>query len=312
MDRLTSMTVFARVAELGNFTAVADEFEISATMVGKHVRALETRLGARLIHRTTRRQQLTDVGRLYYDRCKAVLEEAAAADASIDSLRGVPRGVLRITASTTYGSRKIAPALTEFLRLYPEVQAELVLNDRIADLIEEGFDAAIRIGKLDDSGLVARPLAPYRMLICAAPSYLAAHPAPRRPQDLDRHACLAYWSQQGFWRLVGRDGREHRVRADSRLRTNNGEALRQAALAGFGIVLQPQVLLEDDVRAGRLVPLMQNYQVRSAPVHLVYLPDRRPTPKLQCFIDFIVARFEKPEPLPLSPRPSNGRRARLI
>ena len=269
MDRLTSMTVFARVAELGNFTAVADEFEISATMVGKHVRALETRLGARLIHRTTRRQQLTDVGRLYYDRCKAVLEEAAAADASIDSLRGVPRGVLRITASTTYGSRKIAPALTEFLRLYPEVQAELVLNDRIADLIEEGFDAAIRIGKLDDSGLVARPLAPYRMLICAAPSYLAAHPAPRRPQDLDRHACLAYWSQQGFWRLVGRDGREHKVRADSRLRTNNGEALRQAALAG-GVLPQIAPLLRDSGFAARLSDKGALREVlERVPVHLI-------------------------------------------
>jgi DNA-binding transcriptional LysR family regulator len=302
MDRLTSMTVFVRVAELGSFTDAADEFEISATMVGKHVRSLETRLGARLIHRTTRRQQLTDIGRLYYERCKNLVEEAAATDASIDTLRDVPRGLLRITASVTYGARKIAPALTEFLRLYPDVQAELVLNDRLADLIDEGFDAAIRIGRLDASGLVARPLAPYRMLICAAPGYLAVNPAPRRPQDLERHSCLAYWSQQGRWRLVGRDGREHNVRAGSRLRTNNGEALRQAALAGFGIVMQPQVLLEEDVRAGRLVPLLRNYQTPAAPVHLIYLPDKRPTPKLQRFVDFIVSRFEKPEPLPAMPR----------
>jgi DNA-binding transcriptional LysR family regulator len=308
MDRITSMTVFVRVAELGSFTVVADEFEISSTMVGKHVKALEARLGARLIHRTTRRQQLTDIGRLYYERCKNLVEEAAAAEASIDTLRGVPRGLLRVTASVTYGARKIAPALTEFLRLYPDVQAELVLNDRIADLIDEGFDVAIRIGKLDASGLVARPLAPYRMLICAAPSYLAANPTPRRPQDLDRHSCLAYWSQQGRWRLTGRDGREHTVRADSRLRTNNGEALRQAALAGFGIVMQPQVLLDDDVRAGRLVPLLSNYRAPSAPVHLVYLPDRRPTPKLQRFIDFMLARFEKAEALPAAPR---TRRARV-
>ncbi len=307
MDRLTSMTVFVRVAELGSFTAAADEFEISATMVGKHVKALEARLGARLIHRTTRRQQLTDIGRLYCDRCKTVLEGAAAAEASIDSLRGAARGVLRITASVTYGARKIASALTEFLRLHPEVQAELVLNDRVADLIEEGFDAAIRIGKLDDSGLIARPLAPYRMLICAAPSYLAENPLPRRPRDLEKHSCLAYWSQQGRWRLMDRDGREHLVRAESRLRMNNGEALRQAALAGFGIVMQPQVLLEDDVRAGRLVPLLPNYRAPGAPVHLVYLPDRRPTPKLQSFIDFILARFEKPEPLPvLPPRRKRG------
>jgi len=298
MDRLTSMTVFVRVAELGSFTDAADEFEISATMVGKHIKALETRLGARLIHRTTRRQQLTDVGRLYYDRCKAVLEETAAAEASVDALHGAPRGMLRVTASVTYGARKIAPALTDFLRRYPEVRAELVLNDRVADLIEEGFDAAVRIGKLDNSGLIARPLAPYRILICAAPSYLAANPTPRRPRDLEKHPCLAYWAQQGRWRLIGRDGREHIVRAESRLRTNNGEALRQAALAGFGIVMQPQVLLEDDIRAGRLVPLLPNYPPPAAPVHLVYLPNRRPTPKLQSFIDFVIARLEKPDPLP--------------
>jgi DNA-binding transcriptional LysR family regulator len=302
MDRLTSMTVFARVAELGSFTDTADEFEISATMVGKHVKALETRLGARLIHRTTRRQQLTDAGRLYYERCKAVLEEAAAAEACIDTLRGAPRGLLRVTASVTYGARKVAPALADFLRQYPDVQAELVLSDRTVDLIEEGFDAAIRIGKLDDSGLIARPLAPYRMMICAAPAYLAAHAAPRRPRDLDRHACLAYWSLQGYWKLTGRDGREHPVRVESRLRTNNGDALRQAALAGFGIVMQPQVLLEDDVRAGRLVPLLSNYRLPAAPVHLVYLPDRKPTVKLQCFIDFMLARFEQPEPMPSAPR----------
>ncbi len=308
MDRLTSMTVFVRVAELGSFTGAADELEISATMVGKHVKALEARLGARLIHRTTRRQQLTDVGRHYFDRCKAILEEAAAAEASVDALRGVPRGLLRITASVTYGARKIAPALADFLRQHPDVQAELVLNDRTVDLIEEGFDAAIRIGRLDDSGLIARPLAPYRMMICASPAYLAAHPAPRRPQDLERHVCLAYWSVQGRWKLTDRDGREHPVRVESRLRTNNGDALRQAALAGFGIVMQPQVLLEDDVRSGRLVPLLPNYRLPSAPVHLVYLPDRRPTPKLQRFIDFVLARFEKPEPLPSAPRAA-GKRA---
>ena len=298
MDRLTSMMVFVRAAELGNFTGAADEFEISPTMVGKHVRALEARLGARLIHRTTRRQQLTDAGRLYYDRCKAVLEEAAAAEASVDALRGVPRGLLRVTASVTYGARKIAPALTEFLSQYPDVQAELVLSDRTVDLIEEGFDAAIRIGNLDDSGLIARPLAPYRMMICASPAYLAAHSTPRRPQDLERHVCLAYWSLQGRWKLTDRNGREHPVRVESRLRTNNGDALRQAALAGFGIVMQPQVLLEDDVRCGHLVPLLPNYRLPSAPVNLVYLPDRRPTLKLQRFIDFMLARFEKPEPLP--------------
>ncbi|QAU22808.1 LysR family transcriptional regulator [Dyella sp. M7H15-1] len=308
MDRLTSMSVFVRVAELGSFTDVADEFEISATMVGKHIKELEARLGARLIHRTTRRQQLTDVGRLYYDRCKAVLDEVAAADASIDTLRGVARGMLRVTASVTYGARKIAPALIDFLREHPEVRVELVLNDRVADLIEEGFDAAIRIGRLSDSGLIARPLAPYRMMICAAPSYLAAHPMPRRPQDLEKHSCLAYWSQQGRWKLIDRHGREYTVRADSHLRTNNGEALRQAALAGFGIVYQPQVLLENDIRTGRLIQLLKTYQAPAAPVHLVYLPDRRPTPKLQRFIDFILSRFEKPEPLPVVQRlPRKGK-----
>jgi DNA-binding transcriptional LysR family regulator len=296
MDRITSMTVFVRVAELGGFAAAADEFELSATMVGKHIKALEDRLGSRLIQRTTRRQHLTEVGRLYYERCKSLLAELETMDASAEELRAAPRGQLRITAPVSFGARRLAPALAIFLREHPEVQIDLVLNDRVVDLVEEGFDAAIRTGRLADSSLVARPLATYRMLIGASPAYLAERGTPRKPQDLTQHECLnfSYWPQRNQWRLSAR-GVEHNARVSGRLRINNGEALRQAALAGFGIVLQSQALLEEDIRSGRLVHILPRYELPTPPVHLVYRPDRRPTPKLQRFIEFVLERFSQPE-----------------
>lgn len=301
MDRITSMTVFVRVAELGGFAAAADELDISATMVGKHIKALEDRLGSRLLNRTTRRQHLSEVGRLYYERCKSLLSDLAAAEASADELRAAPRGTLRVTTVVSFGTRVLAPAIGEFLRRYPEVQMDLSLNDRVVDLVEEGFDAAIRTGPLADSGLVARPLAPYRMLICASPGYLAARGTPRKPQDLAAHECLNFslWPMRSRWRLLDRSG-EHNVAVNGRLRINNGEALRFAALAGAGIVLQPEMLLADDVRAGRLLPLLPRFEVPSRPLHLVYPHDRRPTPKLQRFVEFVLEKFERAAP-PLTP-----------
>lgn len=292
MDRFTSMTVFVRVAEAGGFVAAARDLEISATMVGKHIKALEGRLGARLIHRTTRRQNLTEVGRLYYERCTALLASLAAAESSAEELRATPRGLLRIAAPLTFGARKVAPVLGEFLRLHPEVHIELALSDDVLDLVEHGFDAAIRIGALSDSGMVARPLGTYRMLVCASPSYLAARGVPRTPDDLARHDCLGFtaWRRRELWRFQGRS-EEISVRIRKHLQINHGEALRQAALAGAGIVMQPEVLLADDVQTGRLVRLLRGYEPEGRPIHLVYLQDRRAPLKLRRFIEFAVERL---------------------
>lgn len=288
------MAVFVAVADRGSFVAAAEEFAISPTMVSKHLRSLEDRVGARLINRTTRRQALTEIGRAYLERCRQVVEDAKDADASAQELTARPRGVLKVHAPVTLGSRRLAPMLATYLRRYPEVTVSLVLADRPVDLLEEGLDAAIKIGLLGDSGLVARGLGTYRMWLCAAPAYLSEFGAPRTAQQLADHDCLgfAYWAKKDTWKLR-EDGASEVVSVNNRMTINNGEALRAAAIAGAGIVMQPEVLLEEDVTAGRLVRILPDVEAPSRPIHLIYPQDRRPTPKLRSFVDFVVTAFRK-------------------
>jgi DNA-binding transcriptional LysR family regulator len=294
MDRLTSMEIFVRVAEAGSFAAVAGRRSISATMVGKHIAALEERLGGRLLHRTTRRQSLTDLGREYYQASKQILAQVAEADAGATALTTTPRGLLRVNAPVSLGTSILAPALAEYLARCPEVDVELHLDDRVVDLAEEGYDAAIRIGPLADSRLVARPLGPYRLIPCASPAYLAAHGTPRRPRDLAEHNCLGFthWAEGDEWPFVGPTG-EERIAVKGRLRASNGQALRMAALRGLGIILQPEPLLAEDLASGSLVRLLPAFQGPSRPMHLVFLQQRRLTPKVRSFIEFVVAHLGK-------------------
>jgi DNA-binding transcriptional LysR family regulator len=290
MDKLRNMEVFVAVVDVGSFTAAAEAFNISPVMVGKHIHALEQRLGARLLTRTTRRQSLTEIGRQYAERCRQILADIAAAESGAEAMRATPRGTLKINAPVSFGTQRLAPAMADYLALHPEVSLDLALNDRVVDLVDDGYDAAIRIGELNDSGLVARPLQPYRMLICASPDYLARAGVPQTPSDLMRHQCLDFmhWNKRVRWKL------DDTVQAEipsSRFRSNNGQALRMAALRGYGIVMQAEILLGEDVAAGRLVPLLQDYLPSPRPMHLVYPRDRQPTPKLTTFIDFMLERF---------------------
>ncbi|MCH8622587.1 LysR family transcriptional regulator [Undibacterium sp. TS12] len=289
MDKLRSMEVFVTVVDVGSFTAAADLCNISAVMVGKHIAYLEELLGARLLVRTTRRQSLTELGLQYADQCKAILAQIRDAESGAARLRGGARGLLKITSPVTFGSELLAPAMVDFLATYPEMRADLDLNDRLVDMVEDGFDAAIRIGKLEDSSLIARPLQAYRMMICAAPSYLQRKGIPRVPADLIAHECLDFlhWNKHVRWRLT----EETSDIPVSRLRSNNGQALKSAAVAGFGIVMQSELLLAGEVAAGRLVPLMEAYVPAPRPMHLLYPRDRQPTPKLSAFIEFMLDRF---------------------
>lgn len=292
MDKLLSMEVFVTAVETGSFTAASEAFQISPPMVGKHVRELESQLGVRLLSRTTRRQSLTEIGQQYYERCKFILGEIKAAEAGTEVMRATPRGNLRINAPVTFGSMRLAPALAHYLAAYPEVSLELTLNDRVVDLVEEGYDAAIRIGELADTSLVARPLAPYRMMICAAPEYLAQKGTPASPADLVSHHCLGFshWSKRGGWRLQ-RSNTSDSALPKVRFQSNNGQALRTMALAGFGIVMQPEILLAEDVTAGKLVEILKDYWPTPSPMSLVYSRDRQAVPKLTTFIEFMLARF---------------------
>lgn len=286
MDRLLGMEVFVAAVELGSFTAVAERFGLSQPMVGKHVAALEARLGGRLLARTTRRQQPTELGQHYYQRCLAILAEVRAAEDAAALLSGAPRGLLRVNASVTYGSLKLAPVVAAFMRRYPEVRVELTLSDALADLVDDGHDVLVRIGPLREGGWVARPLAPYRMLVAAAPSYLAARGRPQTPAELAAHDCLGFsgWRRDDGWAWMAR--RYGVELGEGRLSCNNGQALRQLALAGAGLVFQAEALLADDVAAGRLEEVLADYLPPPSPVHLLVLPDRQRLPKLSAFLEF--------------------------
>lgn len=289
MDRLRSMEVFVAVVDAGSFTAAADTFGISAVMVGKHIRELEERLGSRLLARTTRTQKLTEIGHQYAERCRQILADIRSAESGAEAMRSTPRGALRISAPVSFGTLRLAPAMTEYLALYPDVHLDLNLNDRMVDLLEEGYDAAIRIGDLSDSSLVARPLMSYRMMICASPEYLKRAGVPRTPDDLSTHQCLDFTplNRRVRWNL---NGTESEFPA-SRFRSNNGQALRMAALRGYGIVLQSELLLGEDVAAGRLVALLEDYLPAPRPVSLLYPRDQLATPKMTTFIEFMVRHF---------------------
>jgi len=289
MDLLDSMQVYVLAVEKGSLSAAATACGISATMAGNHLRTLEKRLGMQLLNRTTRRQHLTDFGEDYYVRCKEILRLVAETDAQAQNLQLAPAGKLRITAPVTFGTEALMPVLSKYLERYPEVSVDAVLCDRVVDLMEEGVEAAIRIGQLPDSALIAKSLAPYRLMICASPEYLARRGTPDKPEDLSQHECLSFSpAALTHWRLADQDGT---YPVSGRLQVNHGHALRVAALQGLGIVLQPAILLEADVRAGRLVQLFPTYELPSRPMSVVYLPDRYRSPKLRSFVDFLVERF---------------------
>jgi len=290
MDRLRSMEVFVAAVERGSFAAAARACRMTAPMVGKHIQHLEHRLGARLLARTTRRQTLTEIGRQYFERCREILRQVGDAERGAEAQRAAPRGKLRIGAPVTFGSMRLAPALGEFLDRHPEIEVELVLSDELIDLLDGAFDAAVRIGRLPDSSLIARRLQPYRMLICASPAYLKRAGTPATPADLAKHSCLGFthWDSRGGWSL----GRKGKVALPvPRFTSNNGQALRSAALAGAGIVMQPEALLGDDVAAGRLTPVLSKFLRPPRPMHLIYLRDTQVTPKMKAFVGFMVERF---------------------
>ncbi len=292
MDKLSSMQIFVRVVEKGGFSAAAEVSGISPTMAGKHVRQLEEQLGVRLLNRTTRRQSLTEIGQHYFERCKQALLEIEAADASVKEMQLVPRGVLRVTAPVTFGSLMLTDVIAEYLSQYPEVELDLSLNDRAVDLIEEGFEVAIRIGDLPDSSLIARPLQPYRVVVCAAPAYLEKYGTPQIPAHLRDHNCLYFVHvvSNNRWQFFGPAGKEV-IEVCGSFRANNGWALRTAALNGIGIIMQPEALLAEEIASGRLVRLLENYELSHRAMHVLIPSNRKTTPKLKTFVQFVLERF---------------------
>lgn len=294
LDRVTSMQVFARVAALGSLSAAARALGMSQTMATKHVAELEGRLGTKLIHRTTRRLTLTEAGRTYLESTERILADIDEADSRISHDAVTVQGTLRLNVPVSFGIREIAPILPQLRRRHPDLAIELGLNDRYVNLIEEGWDLVIRIGELAESSLVARRLAPCPIVVCAAPSYLERRGTPRKISDLKAHSCLGYTLSRTAgaerWSF-GRDGKT-RALVNCALKANNGDVLVAAAVAGEGIVYQPDFLVRHEIEAGTLVPL----DLDLAPTELggifaVYPADRRPPAKVRATIDFLVEHF---------------------
>ncbi|REE89283.1 LysR family transcriptional regulator [Cupriavidus plantarum] len=293
MDLLNSMTVFVRVVACENFTTAADQLGISTTMVSNHIRGLETRLGAKLLHRTTRRQSLTDIGRAYYEQCVDILSRIELAETSAREQRANPKGLLRISAVVSLSAHTLVPLIAQYVETYPEVEVELIFSDEVVNLIEGGFDAGIRYGDLPDSGLVARELGRTRLVPCAAPAYLDSHGVPESLADLQGHTCLAFHNTVAQWQWKFGGGDPTCVATKGRFSTNNMPALRTATLAGLGIAMLPRDLADADIREGRLIPLLEAFGAPDRPLHIVYMQDRLMTRKLSSLIDFLVAHFPK-------------------
>lgn len=293
MDRLTSMRIFTQVVDLGSYSAVASEEGISAQMVGKHVLGLEQWLGGKLFHKTTRQQTLTELGQLFLARCQRVLEELALTESLTQNLLAEPAGRLRIAAPLSFGHHRLVPLLPAFLDRYPRLDLDLQLTPRWVDLVEEGFDAAIRTLRPQDEALIARPLLTQHYRLCAAPDYLNRHGVPRHPADLARHQCLhGNWGEHERWQFVGEDGQSEEVRVASRLRINHGPALLTAALSGAGITLQPAEQVRDYLAAGRLLPLLGRYQSPAKTLYFIYPAARRQVLKITLLGDFLAESLQ--------------------
>ena len=294
LDRLTSMRVFAKAVELGSFTAAGIALGITSQMVGKHVSALEARLGTPLLQRTTRRQGLTETGQHFYERCRIILAETEAAYALAESSSSQPRGRLRLSAPVGFGSCRLAPILTDLLERYPALEVEINLTDRYVDLVDEGYDAVLRLGPIGDTSLVVRELASHDQVACASPAYLARRGAPRTPADLVDHACLGFVNWSGLpyaeWRF-GREGKFYPVQVRSRFQVNDGRVLVAAAISGHGVILQPEAVVTEAIQDGDLVPVLTDYVAPSRTLYLLHTSRQTQSAKLNALVDHLAVAF---------------------
>jgi DNA-binding transcriptional LysR family regulator len=295
MDRFDQMRVFAAVIDAGSFAGAAEALQMSRPAVSRHVAELETRLGARLIQRTTRRLSLTPEGELFHARVRELLAGMDAAEAEVSARTAEASGVLRLNVPVTFGILHLAPLWGRFRALHQRVRLDVTLSDRVVDLVEEGYDAAVRIARLPDSTLVSRQLASTRVVLCASPGYLRRRGRPKAPQDLKDHDLIgySYWSSRDEWIFRGPSG-EAKVRTEPVLRTNNGDTCRAAALAGQGIVLQPTFLVGPDLAGGRLVELMPQWQAGELGIYAVYPSRKHLLPKTRRLVDFLADAFRRP------------------
>lgn len=295
MERFSGLEAFVAVVDEGTFTKAADSLGVSKSHVSKQVSALENRLGSRLLNRTTRSLSLTAAGRAFYERCVQILEQIDEAERAVTQLQTQPRGLLRISVPLTFGVKYLSDAIAEFLELHDDLEIDVDFTDRRVDLIAEGLDVVVRIGRLEDSSLAFRRLGGYCQILCASPEYLARHGAPRTPLDLNPDHCFEYAYQQAASLRFQRGEEEHFIRASGRLRANNGEALLHACLQGVGLALLPSFFVANHLKSGELVGLLEDWMDDNGlGIWALYPHSRHLSAKVRHFLDFIAERLTPP------------------
>jgi len=314
MDRFQAVQAFATVVEQGSFARAAERLGVSTSSVSRSVSELESHLGARLLNRTTRRLSLTEAGQAFLERAVQLLADLEEAEAAVSSSTLSPRGTLRMTCAITFGERFVAPAVAEFAARHPGLRFDVELSDRMVDLVDEGFDLAIRIGAPGSASLIARRIGETQLVCCAAPAYLETHGAPRVPEDLGRHRCLsyAYLATRDTWRFRDRDGGERPVRISGAVLANNGRFLASLAASGAGVVLEPDFIVDEAVASGRLVRLLAEFIPPAGAIYAVYPSRRHLSAKVRAFVEFIADRFATHAPWRLAPPPATTKRKSTV
>lgn len=295
MDKLTSMIVFTKVAKAGSFAAAAKELNLSRAMATKHVMQLENSLGVRLLNRTTRNLNLTEVGAVYLERCLQILDDIEETELSVTRLQTEPRGTLKLNATPFFGAYHLAPAIAAYTGIYPDVNVELVLQAGYVDLIEEGFDLAIHLDSLPDSSLIARKLGSSQRVVCGAPAYFEKRGIPQTPNDLKKHNCLVNSSlpPRDQWQFSEPEsGKTTVVKVTGTMEANVADALRMAAISGLGLVLLPTYMVGQDLRKGRLQAVLTDYIPAPLEIHAVYPHRKHLSAKVRTFVDFLHERFQ--------------------
>jgi DNA-binding transcriptional LysR family regulator len=310
MDRFHAIGAFARVVEAGSFARAAERLGVSVSAVSRQVALLEAHLATRLLNRTTRRLSLTESGRAFHERCVQLLADLEEAEQSAHAGSVVPRGTLRLTAAITFGARHLAPAIAEFAARHPQMRFDVELSDRAVDLVEEGFDVAVRIGSIGSQNLVGRRVGATQMVCCASPDYLRRHGKPKVPEDLAAHVCLTYEYSptRNAWPFRDRQGRERSVHVAGPIHANNGRFLVALAVAGMGICCEPDFIVGPDVRAGHLKLLLSEWAPAASSIYVVYPSRRHLSAKVRAFTDFLAGRFALADWMLPAAAPSVARR----
>ncbi|MGB5408861.1 MAG: LysR family transcriptional regulator [Thiogranum sp.] len=294
MNRFENMTAFIRVVEVGSISGAADRLGVAKSAVSRRLKELEEHLGVELFHRTTRRMNLTDTGRAFYHQSVRILDDVLEAELATSQAHGTLEGSLKIALPSTFGLMHMGPAINEFSKAHPQIEFDLDFNDREVDLIQEGFDLAIRIANLPDSSLIARRLAPIQFVMCASPVYLEQMGMPQSPDELKEHQCLVYSLLRDFeyWHLTDSSGKEIKTKIHPYLKASTGEFLKDAAVEGRGITLLPSFIAYKEIERGALVKILKEYKLPQMDAYAIYPQTRHLSQRVRAFVDFLVKRFE--------------------